>query len=147
MIFPVSHRNWRKRRVDYWGQRVCWPPSQIIGGGGGWLAPPAPPPPPPLFLRLCNRREKKIASTVKEATVKEQNLILGKQIISQKCWYPPFCIPICINDTPFELYVFWSSDTERSIKLTFSKSVSLSFKTRQMTLSNMPQEKSNVPAY
>ena len=29
------------------GQRVCWPPSQIIGGG---LAPPAP---PPLFLRLC----------------------------------------------------------------------------------------------
>ena len=27
------------------GQRVCWPPSQIIGGG---LAPPAP----PLFLRL-----------------------------------------------------------------------------------------------
>ena len=29
------------------GQRVCWPPSQIIGGPG----PPAPP--PPLFLRLC----------------------------------------------------------------------------------------------
>ena len=26
------------------GQRVCWPPSQIIGGG--------PAPPPPLFLRL-----------------------------------------------------------------------------------------------
>ena len=31
------------------GQRVCWPPSQIIGGGGG-AAPspdPVPPPPPP----------------------------------------------------------------------------------------------------
>ena len=49
-FFPVSHRNWRKRWVDYWGgggggggggQRVCWPPSQIIGGAG----PPGPPPP------------------------------------------------------------------------------------------------------
>ena len=34
--------------MEYWGggggrgQRVCWPPSQIIGGL-----------PPPLFLRLC----------------------------------------------------------------------------------------------
>ena len=51
-FFPVSHRNWRKRWVDYWGggggggQRVCWPPSQVIGGA--W--PPCPP--PPLFLRL-----------------------------------------------------------------------------------------------
>ena len=27
-FFPVSHRNWRKMLVDYWGgQRVCWPPS------------------------------------------------------------------------------------------------------------------------
>ena len=45
-FFPVSHRNWRKRWVDYWGeggQRVCWPPSQIIGG---------PAPLDPLFLRL-----------------------------------------------------------------------------------------------
>ena len=28
-FFPVSHRNWRKMWVDYWGgggQRVCWPP-------------------------------------------------------------------------------------------------------------------------
>ena len=32
--------------MDYWGgQRVCWPPSKIIGGA--W------PPWPPLFLRLC----------------------------------------------------------------------------------------------
>ena len=30
------------------GQRVCWPPSQIIGG--------LPPPLPPLFLRLCFSR-------------------------------------------------------------------------------------------
>ena len=29
------------------GQRVCWPPSQIIGGPG------PPQAPPPLFLRLC----------------------------------------------------------------------------------------------
>ena len=48
-FFPVSHRNWRKRWVDYCrgrggGQRVCCPlPSQIIGGGV-WT---------PLFLRLC----------------------------------------------------------------------------------------------
>ena len=38
-FLPVSHRNWRKMWVDYWwGQRVCWPPSQNIA--------------PPLFLRL-----------------------------------------------------------------------------------------------
>ena len=30
------------------GQRVCWPPSQIIGGA--W------PPWPPLFLRLCVKK-------------------------------------------------------------------------------------------
>ena len=40
-FFPVSHRNWRKRRVDYWGgQRVCWPPLPNYWGG---LAPPGPP--------------------------------------------------------------------------------------------------------
>ena len=37
--------------MDYWqGQKVCWPPSQIIGRGGP--GPPAPPPPPvptPMF--------------------------------------------------------------------------------------------------
>ena len=50
-FFPVSHKNWRKRRVDYWGggggQRVCWPPLPNYWGGG-----PGPPW-PPLFLRLC----------------------------------------------------------------------------------------------
>ena len=49
-FLPVSHRNWRKRPVDYWGvgggQRVCWPPPKLLGGG--W-----PPPLAPLFLRLC----------------------------------------------------------------------------------------------
>ena len=30
---------------------------------------------------------------------------------------------IPINDTPFELHVFWPSDTEHYIKLTFSESV------------------------
>ena len=51
-FFPVSHRNRRKRRVDYWGgggggggaKEYVGPPSQIIGGGGG-LPPPLPPPP------------------------------------------------------------------------------------------------------
>ena len=45
-FFFVSHRNWRKKWVDYWGAKgyVAPPPSQII-------APP-PMPPPPLFLRL-----------------------------------------------------------------------------------------------
>ena len=43
-FLPVSHRKggWIIGR----GQRVCWPPSQIIGG----LVPL--PPPSPLFLRL-----------------------------------------------------------------------------------------------
>ena len=38
--------------MDYWGgggQRVCWPPSQIIGGA--W--PPWPPPPLPTPMTLC----------------------------------------------------------------------------------------------
>ena len=48
---------------------------------------------------------------------------------------------ICLSmDTPFELHVFWSSDTVSRIKPTFSESVSLSFKTRLMTLLNVPQE-------
>ena len=33
-FFPVSHRNWRKRWVDYWvGQRVCCPPLSNYWGG------------------------------------------------------------------------------------------------------------------
>ena len=41
-FFPVSHRNRRKRRVDYWGgQRVCCPPPSQINGGA-W-PPPGPP--------------------------------------------------------------------------------------------------------
>ena len=58
---------------------------------------------------------------------------------------------IPINDMPFQLNVFWPSDTEHCHKLTFSESVSLSRKTRlmallMMTLLIMPQEMSNVPA-
>ena len=36
------------------GQRVCWPPSQIIGGGGraGPPLPPPPTPPPPRLFPL-----------------------------------------------------------------------------------------------
>ena len=44
--------------VDYWGggQRVCWPPSQIIGGGG--CPPPATPTaglplPTPIIIDVC----------------------------------------------------------------------------------------------
>ena len=41
------------------------------------------------------------------------------------------CYYIPINDTSFELSVFWLSDTESRInELRFSDSVSLSFKTR-----------------
>ena len=43
-----------------------------------------------------------------------------------------------INDTPFELHVFWTPDTERRIKLTFSEFVSLSLKTRLMTVKVWP---------
>ena len=37
-----------------------------------------------------------------------------------------------INDSHFELHVFWPSDTGRGIKLTFSESVSISYETRWM---------------
>ena len=42
-FFSVSHRNWRKVWVDYCGgQRLCLPPSQIIGGrGAGSPGPPS----------------------------------------------------------------------------------------------------------
>ena len=52
---------------------------------------------------------------------------------------------IPINVTPFELTVFWPSDIEHSIKLTFTESVSLSLKMRLMMLLNISQEMSNVP--
>ena len=50
---------------------------------------------------------------------------------------------------PFELHVVWPSDTER--KMTLSESISLSLKTRLMTLllmmlQNMPGETSSVLA-
>ena len=62
---------------------------------------------------------------------------------------------IPISDTPSELHVFWPTDTECLIKLTFSEFVSLSLIIRLMTLLmmtllmikliNMLQEMSNVP--
>ena len=39
-FFLVSHRNWKKRWVDYWGEGYVGPPLKIIGG-----APPGPPGP------------------------------------------------------------------------------------------------------
>ena len=43
---------------------------------------------------------------------------------------------MAVNDTSFRLSVFWLSDTENRInKLRFSDSVSLSFKTRLMSVS------------
>ena len=43
-FFPVSHRNWRKRWVDYWGEGKGYvgPPLKLFGD-----LPPCPPPPPP----------------------------------------------------------------------------------------------------
>ena len=41
---------------------------------------------------------------------------------------------ILISDIPFELHIFGPSDTEHPIKLMFSESISLSLKTRLMTL-------------
>ena len=54
-FFPVSHRNWRKRWVDYWGAKgyVGPPPLKLLGG-----LPPPPPPRPPLFLRLWHSYSK-----------------------------------------------------------------------------------------
>ena len=49
-VFPVSHRNWRKRWVDYWGggaKGMLAPLSNYWGG----LAPPLA----SLFLRLCTK--------------------------------------------------------------------------------------------
>ena len=47
-FFPVSHRNWRKMWVDYWGgggggKGYVGPPLKLLGG-----LPPPPPPGPPL---------------------------------------------------------------------------------------------------
>ena len=59
-FFPVSHRNWRKMWVDYWGAKgyVAPPPlSQIIGGGGG-AGPPGPPCSYAYALYLGHRRWK-----------------------------------------------------------------------------------------
>ena len=51
-FFRVSHRNWRKRWVDYWGAKgYVGPPLKLMGGPSP--PPPPPPPLPPLFLRLC----------------------------------------------------------------------------------------------
>ena len=60
-FFPVSHRNWRKRWVDYWGRGggkgyIARPP-QIIGGGG-W--PPSSPPPPPPHTPLHTSVDKRV---------------------------------------------------------------------------------------
>ena len=57
--------------------------------------------------------------------------------------YLPVFYYIPINDTP--LTVFWTSDAESHIKLTFSESVSLSLKTKLMTLLNILQKRQIVP--
>ena len=42
-IFPVSHRNWRKRWMDYWGPKGMLPPTPLkLLGGGGCPPPPGP---------------------------------------------------------------------------------------------------------
>ena len=60
--------------------------------------------------------------------------ITSKDRWASPCDKGPYYIPI--NDTSFELSVFWLSDTEKRInELRFSDSVSLSFKTRLMSVS------------
>ena len=60
-FFPVSHRNWRKRWVDYWGggggggKGYVGPPSQIIGGAPPPGPPLAPPLPTPMIGRFYSR--------------------------------------------------------------------------------------------
>ena len=56
------------------GQRVCWPPSQIIGGAG----PPAPPPPPlptPMHLKMNG-----YTSTFSPISTKRNNFCEGKRV-------------------------------------------------------------------
>ena len=45
-------------------------------------------------------------------------------------WEKKILYYILINEIPFALHVFWSYDTDRHIKLTFSESVPLSLKVR-----------------
>ena len=78
-FFPVSHRNWRKRRVDYWGgQRVCWPPLPNYWGGPG---PPLAPPLPTPMQRIPTLRVIYFRST------KTRNFQLFSQVLKKvKFW-------------------------------------------------------------
>ena len=59
-FFPVSHRNRRKRWVDYWRTKgyVCPPPPPPLKLLGG-LVPPGPPLPTPMFQHKILQLEKK----------------------------------------------------------------------------------------
>ena len=95
-----------------------------------------------------------LASTKIRANRYLFDILLGSLLIRRCCGLQfdrerdllIFIYYIPINDTPFELHVFWASDIEGRIKLRFSESVSLSLKMMLMTLLNMPQATSNVPA-
>ena len=40
-FFPVSHRNWRKMWMNYWGPKgMLPPPLKLLGGGAGLPCPP-----------------------------------------------------------------------------------------------------------
>ena len=70
---------------------------------------------------LCSVVNKYLRAVLSRKTMPQYNM-------ETKFYYIP------INDTSFELSVFWSSDTESRInELRFSDSVSLSFKTRLMS--------------
>ena len=71
----------------------------------------------------------------KSQTTKVMSAKLRKNVSSEFYYIP-------INNTPVEMHVFWPYDTERRIKLTFSEFVTLSLKTKLMTLLNNPQETS-----
>ena len=58
--------------MDYWGagggERVCWPPSKIIGGGASHPHPPRPTPMKHLNIKTMDTKHRQIQ---KEYLLKE----------------------------------------------------------------------------
>ena len=68
--------------MDYWGgggQRVCWPPSQIIGGGPG---PPWPPPSSYAYAHDIGRLYAEPPSTCFEASSEHSARIRAKLVLA-----------------------------------------------------------------
>ena len=99
-FFPVSHRNWRKMWVDYWGVKgYVGPPYQIIGGGGGAWPPCSPPLPTPenslwtlsvihsLFSQCDYVNLDHAFSTWRRRYFAGSKFLTIKHSISMLCWY------------------------------------------------------------